>query len=188
MCHSQHLDSNTEKNTSVTLPCFAVRVKPRHEKAVTECLRHKGYPVFLPLYSSTHRSGGRTQRVDLPLFPGYTFSRFDPTNRLPILTTPGVFSILSDGKTLLPIPEHELSAIQRSLESGLVVHPWPELRVGDRVYIVEGPIRGVEGTLQSVKGRDCLIVSVTLLCRSLAIEIDRAWTKPCKSQTAKVQG
>jgi transcription antitermination factor NusG len=84
-----------------------------------------------------------------------------------------VFQIVSSGARLLPVDEGELTAIRKGLESGLMLYPWLHLQVGDRVTIGDGPLRGLEGTIASVKGRDCLIVTVTLLNRSVAIELGR---------------
>jgi transcription antitermination factor NusG len=114
---------------------YALQVKYRHEKAVALVLRGKGYEEFLPLYRSHHRSARRTKEVELPLFPTYVFCRFDPQRRLPILQTPGVFSVISAGSALLRVDEDELAAVRTMLASRLPFEPCPYLELGDEVYV-----------------------------------------------------
>jgi transcription antitermination factor NusG len=157
---------------------FALNVKYRHEKAVAAALRGKGYVEFLPTCRSQHRSGRRLRDVDLPLFPTYVFCQFDPLHRLPILKTAGVFSIVGTGKALHPVDEEELDAIRAMLKSGLFVEACPYLKIGDLAYVEEGPLKGRTGILQREKNQDRLVVSIHLLQRSVAVEIDRRWLRP----------
>jgi transcription antitermination factor NusG len=154
-------------------PWFALQVKSRHEKAVSLSLRSKGYVEFLPLYH--RRCAGCSRDVELPLFPNYVFCRFDPHQRLPILVTPGVFSIVGTKKGPLPIDDLELSTIQAAVESGLHTEPFPFINVGDYVCIEVGPLRGKRGIVQRAKNQDRLIVSIVLLQRSISIEMDSSW-------------
>ena len=166
------------------LPWFALQVKFRHEKTVSQALRGKGYTEYLPLCRGRHRSGGRFQDVDLPLFPTYVFCRFDPLRRLPILMTPGVFSIVGTSSEPLPVDEEELGAVRRLIASGLHAEPWPFLQVGDPVYVEEGSLRGTHGILQRFKNKYRLVISITLLQRSVAVEIDRACVRPASFHSA----
>ena len=166
------------------LPWFALQVKFRHEKTVSQALRGKGYTEYLPLCRGRHHSGGRFQDVDLPLFPTYVFCRFDPLRRLPILMTPGVFSIVGTSSEPLPVDEGELGTVQRLIASGLHAEPWPFLQVGDPVYVEEGALRGTHGALQRVKNEYRLVISITLLQRSVAVEIDRASVRPARFHSA----
>jgi transcription antitermination factor NusG len=153
-------------------------VKPRHEKVVFESAEGKGYTTFLPTYLSRHRSGGRYQDVELPLFPGYLFCRFNPADRLPLLKIPGVFHVIGIGKAPWPIDETEIEQLQTVVHSGLAAQPWPYLRAGERVRIEEGSLRNLEGILVNTKGIDRLVLSVHLLQRSVAVEIERRWVRP----------
>jgi transcription antitermination factor NusG len=164
----------SRSQVDVGFPWFALQVKSRHEKAVSLSLRSKGYVEFLPLYQR-RCSPGRSRDVDLPLFPTYVFCRFDPNQRLPILMTPGVFSIIGTTKGPLPIDDAEISAIQTTIECGLRAEPFPFIDVGDYVCIEEGPLRGKRGIVQRVKNRDRFIVSITLLQRSISIEMESSW-------------
>ena len=170
--------------SSVDLPgdsrCwYAIRVQSKFENLASVTLHGKGYEEFLPLYRSRRRWSDRVKELDLPLFPGYLFCRFDVHDRLlPILTTPGVISIIGAGKTPVPIDDEEIGAIRAILCSGLLTQPWPFLRVGSKVYIERGPLAGVEGIITNTDKVYRLIVSVSLLQRSVAVEIDREWARP----------
>ncbi|MBN8730148.1 MAG: NusG-like protein [Acidobacteria bacterium] len=152
-----------------------MQVRARHEKVVALAVRCKGFVAFLPTYEHQHRSCGHWRTADLPLFPGYVLCRFDPQKRLPILTIPGVFSIVSTGKAPAPLEEREVLAIQNVIEHGLRASPIAYLEAGDRVRMVGGPLLGVEGLYQGQNEKHRLIISVTLLQRSIVVEVDPKW-------------
>jgi transcription antitermination factor NusG len=142
-------------------------------------LRGKGYEDFLPLYPSRRRWSDRIKELELPLFPGYLFCRFDVSDRLmPILTTPGVIGIVGAGKTPIPVGDEEIESIRAILRSGLAAQPCSFLGIGSRVYVERGPLAGVEGIVTSTDKVYRLVVSVDLLQRSVAVEIDRDWARP----------
>ena len=151
---------------------FAVQVRARRELGISEQLRSLGYEWFLPLYSCKKRWSDRIKTVQLPLFPGYIFCRFDPLNRLPILKIPGVIQVVGFNRQPVPVDQDEIRAIQVLVASGLPHKPWPYLKVGDRVRIEAGPLRGLEGLLTEFQGNRQLVLSVTLLQRSVAVKID----------------
>jgi len=159
-------------------PWFAIKVKSRHEKPVATALRGKGFTEFVPLYRTLYRCAGRVRSRELPLFPTYVFGRFDPSVRLPILIIPGVFSIVGIGNAPSPVDETEIQTIQALTASGLTVTPWSYAHVGDPVRIEMGPLTGLEGTLVRLKSEFRLVVSVTLLRRSVSVEVDRDWVQP----------
>lgn len=141
-------------------------------------LSGKGYETYLPLCRSRRRWSDRVKHLDVPLFPGYMFCRFDARDRLPIMTTAGVINIVSAGKRPIPVYETELEDIRVIVRSGLVAQPWPFLRVGSWVYVDRGPLAGVEGIITNIDKVHRLIVSISLLQRSVAVEIDREWASP----------
>jgi transcription termination/antitermination protein NusG len=163
------------------LSWFAIRVKSRCERAVSEALRNKGYDEFLPLYWSRRRWSDRVKVMQLPLFSGYMFCRFDLSDRVPILTTPGVVLIVGRGRTPLPIESKEVDAIRLALNSGHQVVPWPRLEVGRSVRIEEGSLRGLEGVVLRFKGATHLILGVQLLQRAVAVEVPENWVLPSES-------
>ena len=160
-------------------PWYAIRVQSKFENLASTALRGKGYEEFLPLYRSRRRWSDRVKELDLPLFPGYLFCRFDVHDRLlPILTTSGVIAIVGAGKTPIPIADEEIATIRAVLGSGLAAQPCPFLNVGAGVYIERGPLAGIEGIVTNLNKKYRLVISVTLLQRSVAVEIDREWARP----------
>jgi transcription antitermination factor NusG len=157
---------------------YALQVRSNFENLASATLRGKGYEEFLPLYRSRRRWSDRIKELDLPLFPGYLFCRFDADNRLPILTTPGVIAIVGAGKTPVAVSDEEIGAVQAIIRSGLPAQPWPCLTVGSRIFIERGPLAGVEGIALNVEKKYRLVVSVPLLQRSVAVEIAREWARP----------
>jgi transcription antitermination factor NusG len=97
---------------------------------------------------------------------------------VPVLTTPGVRGIVSAGRVPLAVAEEEIESVRKVLRSGLAAQPWPFLGVGSRIYIEAGPLAGLEGIIANVDKVYRLVVSVTLLQRSVAVEIDRDWARP----------
>jgi len=157
---------------------YALQVRTKHERIVAEFMRGKDFEWFLPLYKTRKFWSDRIKEIDTPLFPGYLFCRFDAQKRLPILTTPGVIQIVGYNRVPVPVDDSEIAAIQTLVTSGLSNQPWPYIHVGDRVEIHSGPLRGLTGILTEFKGKHKLIVSVTLLQRSVAVEIDSAFVAP----------
>jgi transcription antitermination factor NusG len=166
------------------LPWFALQVRTRHETGVAGFLEAKGYKQFVPLYKARKRWSDRIKVTEAPLFPGYLFCRFDPQHRLPILKTPGVIQIVGYNRIPTPIDEMEIDAIQTLIASGLQTQPWPFLAVGERVRIESGALRGVDGIVVKMKENHRLVVSITLLRRSVAVEIDSALVEPYATVTA----
>jgi len=162
---------------------FALQVRSRHEVGVASFLQGKGYEYFLPVVASTKRWSDRVKRMQNPLFPGYVFCRFDPQYRLPILKTPGVIQVVGYNRSPVPIDDSEISGIQALIASGLPSQPWPFLTVGDRVRIESGPLRGYEALLVEFKGKRRLVLSISLLHRSVAVEIDSACVSLQRSAT-----
>jgi len=157
------------------LPWFALQVRTRKERLVSTHLEGQGYECFLPLYKSQRQWSDRAKELDQPLFPGYLFSKFDFQNRRPLVVTPGVIRIVGTGKKAMPVEDHEIEAIQLALASGLPSQPWPYLEVGERVRVHYGCLRGLEGILISFKGTHRVVLSVSMLQRSVAMEVDLAW-------------
>jgi transcription antitermination factor NusG len=153
---------------------FALRVQSRCEKAVAVVARNKGFEEFLPLHQSSRRWSDRLKAMDLPLFPGYLFCRLDPQRRLPLLTIPGVLHFVGIGKIPSPIEDTEIAAIQIAVGSGSLTEPWPFLEVGKRIRLEDGPLAGLEGILVETPKLQRIVVSLTLLKRSVAVAIERS--------------
>ena len=152
---------------------FALAVKPRFDKSVAQALEMKGYETLLPLYQKHHKYGTRSKFSELPLFPGYVCCRFDVQSRLPILTTPGVIQVLGAGNMPVPLADVEVNSLKTALKAQHPVVPYPFVDTGQRVRINSGALAGVEGIVISFTQRVRLVLSITLLQRSVLLEIDR---------------
>ena len=160
------------------LPWYAVRVKPNFEQTAARWLAAKGYEQLAPTYPARRQWSDRTKDIEAPLFAGYIFCRFNPMQRLPVLQSPGVLTIVAFGKQLAAVDDREIASLQTLLNSKYRVQPWPFLKVGRKIAIIAGPLRGVEGIVLEAKDNYRLVVSVTLLQRSVSVEIERRWIQP----------
>jgi transcription antitermination factor NusG len=167
---------------------YAVRTAAGREKVVSAQLQSKGLEEFLPLSKSRRQWSDRTKELEFPLFPGYLFCRFDFSNRLPILITPGVKLIVGYGKIPAPVSEAEIESIRRAVSSGADTMPWPYLSIGQKVRVREGSLAGIEGILVQVKNSWRIVLSVELLRRSVAVELDRRAIAPVEAGPAMAAG
>ena len=164
---------------------FAVQARTTHEKRVASLLSYREVKCFLPLYTVRRRWSDRIKEVELPLFPGYVFCNFDTQARAQILRTPSVTGIVGIGGKPIPIDDSEISALERIHQSGFGLSPHPFLQVGQRVRIDGGSLEGLEGIIVDTKTRNRLVLSVSLLQRSVAVEIDSAWVQPIQSPAGR---
>jgi len=151
---------------------WAIYTRHQHGKVVADVLSAKGFHVFLPLYDSIRRWKDRQKLLSMPLFPCYMFVRGGLNRPFHILNTPGVHMALTHGDRIAVIPEKEIDAIRRTVEGPFRMEPHPFLRCGDRVRVVRGSLEGVEGILIRKKNQFRLVLSVDMLAKSVAVEID----------------
>ena len=155
---------------------YALQVTGRQELMIASQLRLKGYEEFLPLYEVTKRLTNRVKRVSLPIFQGYVFCRMNLEDRVvPVLTTPGVIRIVGAGRTPIPVDDIEIESIRRAAANGARLEPHFCIPAGRRVRLVNGPLAGCEGVVVEASKGWRLVVSISLLQRAVAVEIDRWW-------------
>jgi transcription antitermination factor NusG len=165
---------------------FALRLRSNCERLAGAHLHERGYEKFAPCYQVEKRWSDRTKLMDQFLFPGYVFCRFDPNDRLPVLTVPGVVDIVGFGKSPEPIPDCEIERVRRMVDSGLLLAPHPYVQVGQAVLIEEGPLSGLEGILVELRGKARLVVSINLLQRSVSAEVDRQSIRPIPNLSSEI--
>ena len=153
-------------------PWYAIQTRARHEKVVSRCLRAEGLEEYLPLYKVERQWSDRLKSVELPLMRGYLFCRMDVRQLPAVLRVPGVVHVLGYGSGPVSVPESEVVAIQRLMASEMAAWPCPYLRAGMAVRIRSGALEGVVGRLERVKNQYRLVLSVHLLQRSVALEVD----------------
>jgi transcription antitermination factor NusG len=151
----------------------ALHTKHQHEKNVTDILAEKGFEVFCPTYAEVHRWKDRRKEVTIPLFSGYLFFADGLHRRIDLLSTPGVCAIVSFGNTPAIVPEEEINAIRLAAASSQRVEPHPFLQEGQKVRVKSGPLSGIEGILQRRKDTFRLVLSVQLLGRSVAVQVEQ---------------
>jgi len=151
----------------------ALHTKHQHEKNVTDILAEKGFEVFCPTYAEIHRWKDRRKEVTIPLFSGYLFFADGLHRRIDLLSTPGVCAIVSFGNTPAVVPEEEINAIRLAAASSQRVEPHPFLQEGQKVRVKSGPLSGIEGILQRRKDTFRLVLSVQLLGRSVAVQVEQ---------------
>ena len=157
------------------LPWYVVRVKANTEKQVARSLLGRSVEVFLPIQVRLSRGKRTGTRVEVPLFPGYLFAQFDRRTTLPVLMCPGVVHILSRGMTPEPVDPDELYALRSVTRVAQSVEALPAFTAGQKVRIITGPLADVQGIVLRDAGRERLVVSISLLQRSVIAEVERGW-------------
>ncbi|HEV2381477.1 MAG TPA: UpxY family transcription antiterminator [Terriglobia bacterium] len=155
------------------LPWYALYTRHQHERAIATMLSSKGFEIFLPLHSAVHHWKDRRKAVLLPIFPCYVFLRLQGggDRRFQVVSTPGVYSFVGAGGHPATIPQPEIDAIRRTVETRLGIEPHPFLKSGDWVRVTSGPLEGIEGMLVRQKSLCRLVLSVELLQKSVAVEV-----------------
>jgi transcription antitermination factor NusG len=169
-----------EGGSSAKQSWYALQVRSRKENYVASQIAGQGYECLLPTYKCIRNWSDRRKELEQPLFPGYLFCRFDFQQRRPLILTPGVLQIVGTGRTPVPVSDDEIRALQLAVSSGVPKQPWPYLELGQRVRVNYGTLAGLEGILVNLKGNHRVVLSVTLLQRSVAMEVETAWLAPVK--------
>jgi transcription antitermination factor NusG len=164
---------------------YALQVSCRKELSVAAQIESRGVECFLPRYKSIRKWSDRTKEIEQALFPGYLFSRFAYENRQQVVMAPGVLQVVGSGKEAIPVPDSEIEALQVAMRSEVATEPWPYLRTGERVKVNRGNLSGLEGILINFKGNHRVVLSVTLLQRSLALEVDLSWVTSLEEQSGR---
>jgi len=170
---SARLALGSQPWASDELRWYAIYTRSRHEKRIQGRLDHQALESFLPLYQAVHRWKDRRMLVSLPLFPGYLFVRMVlPEHRRPVIAVPGVVSLVGRPGCPTPIADHEIEGLRLGAIRGQSMMPHPFLTVGRRVRVLRGPLADLEGILVRRKGKSRLILSIQLIARSVALEVE----------------
>jgi transcription termination/antitermination protein NusG len=166
---TQYEDPDIQKTSS---HWYAIYTNSRHEKVVARQLTERHIETFLPLYRSWHRWKDRRKQVELALFPSYVFVKIGAQEKLRVLQVSGVVHLVSFNGQLAALPEHEIDVLRNGLENHVYAEPHPYLRVGRKVRVVRGPMAGTEGILVRKKDKYRVVLSIDVLMRSVAVEVD----------------
>jgi transcription antitermination factor NusG len=119
-----------------------------------------------------HQWKDRKKQLSLPLFPCYVFLSTSLNQTIEILRVPGVYQIVGFGGVPSAIPAEEIEALKRAIDGDVPLQPHPFLNRGDRVRVKHGALAGVEGILIRHKNQCQLVLSVEILKRSVAVEME----------------
>jgi transcription antitermination factor NusG len=159
---------------------YAAYTSAHHEKRVALQLVQRSVEHFLPLYESVRRWKDRRVKLEMPLFPGYVFVRLALRDRLQVLQVPGVAKLVGFNGTPIALPPEEIEVLRAGLQGGLRAGPHPYLKVGHRVRVRTGPLQGLEGILVRKKNVSRFVISLDLIMRSVAAEVDVAELEPVR--------
>jgi transcription antitermination factor NusG len=153
---------------------YAIHTRSRHEKVVRDQLEAKGIIHLLPLHHKRSKWKDRVKLIEVPLFGGYLFGYFALQEKLHVLTTVGVARLVGINGTPVPVPEEQIEAVRTMVERKLPYDPHPYLKEGMRVRVKRGPLAGAEGILLSKKKQYRFVISIDLIQKSVAVDIDSA--------------
>lgn len=190
------LVTNTiSSGASAGMPCnlweplwYAAYTSANREKRVAEQLVERSVEHFLPLYQSVRRWKDRRVKLQLPLFHGYVFVRLALSDRLLVLQVPGVSKLVGFNGRPTPLPQEEIAALKEGLKCGVHAQPYPYLTKGRHVKIRSGPLEGRHGILLRRKGSVRVVLSVDLILRSIAVDVDIADVEPLGQGGASMGG
>lgn len=159
-------------------PWYVAYTRPRHEKYIGLQLEERGLSTFVPLYTSIRRWKDRRKRLELPLFPGYIFVQIALQSKLDVLRLPGVVDFIRFQGKPVPVPSREIETLRLGLTTSAPMRPHPYLEAGRRVRICRGVLDGIEGIFVRRRGQSRVVLSVSLIQRSVAIEVEEADVEP----------
>ncbi len=162
---------------------YAGYTASRHEKRVAEHFVQRGVEHFLPLYETIHRWNNGRHRVQLPLFPGYIFVHIALRDRMRVIEVPGFVRLVGFNSLPYPLPEADINKMKDALNKGVLAEPYPYLTVGTQVEIRNGPMQGMTGILLRRQNKCRVVISVDLIMRSMAVEVEAADVVPVRTST-----
>src|ERR1700756_1554804 len=164
---------------------YAGYTASRHEKRVAEHFAQRGVEHFLPLYETIHRWNNGRHRVQLPLFPGYIFVHIALGDRRRVIEVPGFVRLVGFNSLPCLLPEVDINRMKEALNKGVVAEPYPYLTVGRRVEVLNGPLQGMTGILLRRQNKCRVVISVDLIMRSMAVEVEAADVVPVQSSALR---
>ena len=163
---------------------YACRTRARAEKQVDRLLAGAGIECYLPLIEQERQWADRKKRVAFPLFPGYTFARFDLSGIHDILKTPGVVTVIRNDGYPAPLRDDELESVRlltkAANETGVVPSPVEDYEPGDDVIVISGPFEGMVGVLLGARGRGRVAVKLSAIGQAMAVELNPAVLRPLR--------
>lgn len=164
-------------DVDVQLRWYALYTCANHEKKAAKEISRRGIESFLPVYKTTRRWSDRRVQIEMPLFPGYVFVHLALCDRLKALLVPGVVRLVGFGGLPTALPDEQMETLRAGLD-GVRAQPHPLLTVGKRVRIKRGPLAGMHGILLRRKGKFRLVISISVIQRAMAVDVDFVDVEP----------
>jgi transcription termination/antitermination protein NusG len=175
---SNHSDALTASASRLDQHWYAAYTCANHEKRVASEIQARDVEHFLPVYSSVRRWKDRRVNLELPLFPGYVFVRLALRDRLRVLQIHSVVRLVGFNGQPVALPDEEMEILRSGISQRLHAAPHPFLTVGRRVQITNGPFAGLEGVMKRRKSNLRVVLSLNLIQRSIAVDVDSADVRP----------
>lgn len=156
---------------------YVLFVRSNQERRVATRLQAREIEHFLPCYESVRQWKDRRVKLEVPLFPGYLFVRLPFLERMKALTIANVVSLVGTRNLASAVSDEEIAWIKLGIEHGKA-EPYPYLKVGHRVVVIEGVMCGMEGVLVRKRNDTRIAVSVDSIARSFVVEVDASCLRP----------
>lgn len=163
---------DTELSQAARTTWYALQTRANHERKVAERLSSQAITSIVPIFSELHQWKDRNKKVELPVFPGYVFVQMDLAERMRAIVISGVVRFVGMGSTPSPILDAEMEVVNACMRHGGLVRPHAYVAIGSAVHVVSGPLQGLRGILLRRKGISRLVLSVSLIQSSVAVEVD----------------
>lgn len=173
-------DLHTDLERSTEPLWYAIHTRSRHEKVVRDQLAAKAITHLLPLHHKRSKWKDRVKMIEVPLFGGYIFAHFALQNKLQVLQTVGVVRLVGLNGTAEPVPDEQIETIRKMVEYDLPYDPHPYLQEGMLVRVMRGPLQGAEGILIEKKKNYRFVISIDLIQKAVAVDIDSADVEPIR--------
>ena len=142
---------------------YAVYTRSRTEKKTFELLKESGFDAYLPLYKTLRQWSDRKKMVELPLIPSYVFVKIEERHYKKVLEVEGVVAFIKFENKLVAIPDQQIATIRRLVEHGNELQVISEnVEQGDVVRIASGPLRGTEGEVIEISGKQKFVLRIDI--------------------------
>ena len=165
-----------ENTQDITKNWYALYTNSRAEKKVLDLMTQAGIDAYLPLRRELRQWSDRKKWVEVPVINSYIFVNIDPENTKDVYKIPGVVAYVNHlGKPAI-IPQHEIVAMQLTVENKLAftVEQYT-LRKGEVIRMTSGPLTGVEGEILQIKGRNKLYLKISHIGFMMSVDVSD-WT------------
>ncbi|MDD5194129.1 MAG: UpxY family transcription antiterminator [Candidatus Omnitrophica bacterium] len=152
---------------------YALYTKARHEKFVEDNLIKKGIEAFTPKVTLRRKWSDRVKLIQEPLFKSYCFAKFSLSDRLKIVAQQGVSQIVHFNYRYIPVPDEIINSLRIVAENGVQLDPYPYLKIGEKVIVRRGPLKGVEGFILEKRNKNArLVISIDVIESSVNCLVD----------------